>query len=76
MRIPTTPQRSLDNSSMIENRYQKRQKFPVSHLSQFVIMDESFLELSSNGITFVGSKLGSEYNKKTKKIHKPLFLFG
>ncbi|TVL29230.1 hypothetical protein AYI95_15745 [Shewanella xiamenensis] len=60
---------------MIENRYQKRQKFPVSHLSQFVIMDESFLELSSNGITFVGSKLGSEYRKNINKKHNQLFLF-
>ena len=50
--------------------------FPVSHFSQLVIMASSFLELSSNEIVYVGSKLGSEYNKKTKKIYKPLFLFG
>lgn len=49
--------------------------FPVSHISQFVIMASSFLELSSNEIVFVGSKLGSDYNKKTRNTHNYLFLF-
>ncbi|EDQ1502964.1 hypothetical protein GRG94_000278 [Salmonella enterica subsp. enterica serovar Kentucky] len=38
-------------------------------------MASSFLELSSNEIVFVGSKLGSEYNKKTSNTHNHLFLF-
>ncbi|EGR0412665.1 hypothetical protein FG168_15140 [Vibrio cholerae] len=50
-------------------------KFPVSHFSQFVIMASSFLELSSNRIAFVGSKLGGKYRKITHIKLKILFLF-
>ncbi|HGF7220979.1 TPA: hypothetical protein AB5E63_003420, partial [Vibrio cholerae] len=50
-------------------------KFPVSHFSQFVIMASSFLELSSNRIAFVGSKLGGKYRKITSLKLKQLFLF-